>query len=111
MLLPVWAGKDIGKWSVFGGGGYLITTDADSRNHWVSGLTVTRQVTERLNLGAEIYHQGPDAPLARPFTGVNLGGTYAVTERWSVLFSAGPGIQNAREGGQYSAYLALQANF
>jgi hypothetical protein len=111
LLLPIWLGKDFGKWSVFGGGGYEINPGEGNRNFWTGGVALTRQVTERLNLGAEITHQTADARDGRDFSGVNVGMVYKLTDHWSLLASGGPGIQNAREGGQYDFYLSLKADY
>ncbi len=61
LLLPVWAQKDFGPWSLFGGGGYMINPGAGNRDFWQSGVALTRAVTPRLSLGGEIAHEGPDA--------------------------------------------------
>jgi hypothetical protein len=111
LLLPVWAGRDFGHWSVFGGGGYTLNPGADQRNFWTSGVVVTRQVSERLTFGGEVYHQGPDARDALAFTGLNLGMTFQMTPHWALLASGGPGIQNARDQGRYDFYLALEATY
>ena len=111
LLLPVWGQKDFGKWSVFGGGGYTVNPGPDARNYWTSGLVVTRQVSDRLMLGAEIYHQSSEAAAARPFTGLNAGAIYRLAAHWSLLASVGPGIQNARQQGRYAFYTALEAQF
>lgn len=111
LLLPVWAQKDFGKWSLFGGGGYQINPGPGQRNFWVSGAVLTRQFTDRFSLGAEVYHQTRDAADARDFTGVNLGMTYQLVKHWSLLAAGGPGVQNAHGQGQYQAYLALEAQY
>ncbi|HEY3814346.1 MAG TPA: hypothetical protein VGL66_14075 [Caulobacteraceae bacterium] len=111
LLLPVWAEKDFGKWSVFGGGGYQINPGPGNRNFWISGLTLTRQVSDNLMLGAEVYHQTADADLGRDWTVVNAGGALRFTKHWSLLFSAGPGVQNPREAGQSDFYLSLKADY
>jgi hypothetical protein len=111
LLLPVWAQKDFGPWSLFGGGGYQLNPGAGERNFWQSGLAVTRALGERLTLGAEVYHQTPDDAEAKPYTGVNLGVIYKASAHWSLLAAAGPGVENARQGGQYAAYLALEATY
>jgi hypothetical protein len=111
LLLPIWLERDFGKWSVFGGGGYVVNPGVDNRNFWTSGIVVTRQVTDRLNLGAEVTHQTADARDGRDFSGVNVGMIYKVSDHWSLLASGGPGIQNARDGGQYDFYLALKADY
>jgi hypothetical protein len=111
LLLPLWAEKDFGPWSVFGGGGYMINPGPGNRNFWQNGLTVTYAFSERFNLGAEVYHQTPNTLQAREFTGLNLGAIYKLSERWQLLASGGPGVQNAREGGQYDAYVALELTY
>lgn len=108
LLLPVWAEKDLGPWSIFGGGGYQLNPGPGNRDYWLEGVSVTRAVTKRLTLGAEIYHQGPDAFDARPFTGINVGASYKLKAPFSLLFSFGPGLQNARSEGRYAFYTALK---
>ena len=74
-------------------------------------LAVSRPLTARLTLGAEVYHHTADADNAQAFTGANLGVTYKMTDHWSLLASGGPGLQNARAGGRYAFYLALKADY
>jgi len=52
-LLPIWAQKDVGPWSVFGGGGYAINPGAGNKDFWTAGTAVVRQVGERLSVGVE----------------------------------------------------------
>ena len=111
VLLPIWLGRDFGPWSVFGGGGYQLNPGPDASNFWTGGLAVTRKLGERLRLGAEVTHRTADAPDGRPFTGVNVGMTYKVSDHWSLLASGGPGIQNAHEEGRYDFYLSLKADY
>jgi hypothetical protein len=111
LFLPFWGEKDFGKWSLFGGGGYDIDPGRDNRNFWQSGVTLARAITDRFSLGAEVYHQTPDAPGARTFTGVNLGTIYKLSKYWSLLAAAGPGVQNARQEGRYDFYFALEATY
>jgi hypothetical protein len=111
LLLPVWAEKDWGGWSLFGGGGFQINPGPGQRNFWQTGLVLTRAVNERLTVGAEVYHQTPDAVDAKAFTGLNVGATYVLTKHWSLLASGGPGVENARDQGQYAFYLALEATY
>ena len=61
VLLPVWVGKDLGAWQVFGGGGYQINPGPGQRSFWTGGLALTRDVTKQLNLGAEVYAHTADA--------------------------------------------------
>ena len=111
LFLPVWGEKDFGKWSVFGGGGYDLNPGLDNRNFWLSGVVLTRNMTDRLTLGGEVYHQTPDNRDARTFTGLNLGGLYKLTDHWALLASGGPGVQNARQQGLYDFYVSLEATY
>ncbi len=110
LLLPLWAEKDSGPWSLFGGGGYMINPGPRQRNFWISGLVCERAVSNRLNVGLEIYNQTADTIDTKPFAGLNLGITYKKSDHWSLLVSGGPGIENAREG-RYAFYLALKADY
>lgn len=109
--LPVWAQKDFGGWSLFGGGGYTINPGAGNRDYWKGGVALTREVTPRLTLGAEATHQGPDARDARPGSTLGLGGTWRVKGPASLLFSAGPGFERGTRQAQFHAYAALLLNF
>ena len=111
LLLPIWAEKDAGPWSVFGGGGYEINPGSDRRNFWQAGLGVSRAIGERWSLGAEVYHQTPDADDGQAFTGVNLGTTWRVSDHWTLMLSGGPGVENAGREGRFAAYFALLASY
>jgi len=39
-FLPVWMQKDVGDWTVYGGGGYWINPGAGQKNWWFTGLAV-----------------------------------------------------------------------
>ncbi len=111
LFLPLWAQKDLGGWSLFGGGGYQINPGPDQRDFWLEGAGLSRTLGKRLLLGAEIYHNSPDARDARAYTAVNFGGAWRLAEHWSLLASGGPGIQHARNGGRYGFYFSLTADY
>jgi hypothetical protein len=111
LLLPLWAQKDFGKWSLFGGGGYTINPGAGQRNFWLTGIGLSRAVNDRVMLGAEIYRQTADADDGRRFTALNFGGSYRLSEHWSLLASGGPGIEHARSQGRAVFYAALKADY
>jgi hypothetical protein len=111
VLLPLWAQKDFGPWSLFGGGGYMINPGAGNRDFWQSGIALTRAVTPRLSLGGEIAHEGPDAAGAHAVTSFGVGGIYRLGGPFSLLFSGGPGVIHHGGGTQLNAYLALGLNF
>lgn len=111
LLLPLWAQKDWGKWSVFGGGGYTINPGTENRNFWIGGLVVARQVSERVFLGAEIYGQGATTTDGKASAFATIGGGYRFTKHWSLIADAGPGIVNTRTEGQSTFYVALKADY
>jgi hypothetical protein len=72
-LLPIWAQKDVGKWSVFGGGVYAIYPGAGNRDYWNGGMAVTREFGERLLIGVETDRRGADVIDGRASTSLGLG--------------------------------------
>ncbi len=110
LLLPIWAEKDFGPWSVFGGGGYQINPGLDQRNFWQGGGAISRSFGERLSLGAELYGQTRDTYNAAAYTTLNMAATYRLTRRWSLLGSAGPAWYRARTDG-YVFYGSLKADY
>jgi len=110
LLLPVWAQKDFGPWSVFGGGGYQLNPGAGQRNFWQGGGAVSRNVTDRLSLGAEVYLQGDDASDGGAYETVNFAATCKLVEHWSLLASVGPTWSPGSADG-YVFYLALKADY
>jgi hypothetical protein len=110
LLLPIWAEKDFGPWSVFGGGGYQFNPGQGQRNFWQGGGAISRSFGERLSLGAELYGQTRDTDAGGAFTTFNMAATYRLTHHWSVLTSAGPAWDRARTDG-YVFYGALKADY
>ena len=110
LFLPLWAEKDWGRWSLFGGGGLQINPGAGQRNFWQSGLALSRAIG-RFSVGAEVIHQTAEAVDAKDFTAVDLGATYTLSRHWTLMLSGGPGVQNARENGESLFYLALEATY
>jgi len=108
LLLPIWIGREWGNWSTFGGGGCVINNGGGSHNFCQVGWVVTHQLTKDLNLGVEIYHQGGDSAGAKPSTGIGFGAIYDLSERFHLLASFGPGIQNAADTNRYTWYTALE---
>ena len=111
LFLPIWAEKDWGPWSLFGGGGWQFNPGAGQRNFWQSGVALSRAYGDRFSLGAEVYHQTATARDLKDFTGVNAGATYKLSSHWSLMASGGPGVQNAAREGQYDFYFALYASY
>jgi len=107
-FLPIWAEKTIGKWTVYGGGGYGINPGRDGKNAWLVGGVALYRFTEKLQLGGEVFLQTAEAPGDKDAPGFNLGGSYELAEDLNLLFSAGRGLANASESNRFSGYLGLQ---
>jgi hypothetical protein len=90
-FLPVWLQKSFGAWTSDAGAGYWINPGPANRNYWFVGWMLQRQVTTKLALGAEVFHQTSDMIGQGGATGFNLGGQYDVTDHLRLLLSVGRG--------------------
>lgn len=111
LALPIWLEKHFGPWKVYGGGGYTIQGATQGRNSVFLGLGVLRQVTDKLSLGAEIFHREPRHAGAPGSTNINIGAGYDFDERYSLYFSVGRGVQNPRLTNMGSGYLGVAMKF
>lgn len=109
LLLPMWAQKDIGPWSVFGGGGYEINPGANNRDFWQGGLAVTRTISERWSIGGEVTRQGPDSVSALSTTSLGVGSIVKLGGPVSLLVSGGPSFAGRQTS--YHLYAALGFGF
>lgn len=110
-FLPLWLQKSFGPWSSDAGLGYWINPGGDNKNYWFFGWELQRQVTKRLALGGEIFHQTADIEGGEDSTGFNLGFIYDFSAHHHLLVSAGSGIENAGATDDFSYYLAYQLTF
>jgi hypothetical protein len=110
VFLPVWVQKSFGDWTTYGGGGYWINKNKKrgTKDYWFAGWLLQKQVTEKLTLGGEIFHQTKDEIGGRASTGFNLGGFYDFNDHNHLLFSAGRGIQHASDSNRFSWYVGYQ---
>ena len=92
VLLPIWIGRDFGKWSVFGGGGYVLNPGPGQRNYWQQGVVVNRQVARGFQLGVEYYGTGPASVGDPPIHGINIGTVIHLKGPFSLLGSFGQGL-------------------
>jgi hypothetical protein len=111
LFLPVWLQKNVGAWTIYGGGGYWINPGPGNRNYSFAGVTLLRQVTQALALGGEVFHQTSFAVGIPDSTGFNLGGVYDFSDTWHLLASAGTGITGRNDTNFVSYYLAVQLTF
>lgn len=111
LFLPLWAQTTRGKWTIFGGGGFRRVRAPDARNSRAGGVTVLYQVSERLQLGGEVFGETRITNDGRSSSTVNLGGVFNFAPRLSLLFSTGHGVRKASTLNQGSAYLGLRTEY
>lgn len=109
LLLPLWIQKDLGKTSVFGGGGYEINPGAGNRDFWQAGATVTHDFADGLQLGMEAYWQSADVRGGKSSSGVDVGLTRKLGGPFALLLAAGPNVSGGRTS--YHGYAALGLYF
>ena len=77
--LPIWVQKNEGKWLFDGGAGYTVVTQTDYRNFAYGGFLLKKELSERLELGAEMFAHGAEGTAAaqtQASTMVDVGGYY-----------------------------------
>lgn len=109
-LLPVWAQKDMGRWSVFGGGGYAVNPGSGNRDYWTGGVAVTRQVRKSVLVGAEADRQGADTVGGRASTRLGVGGIVDLKGPLRLLASGGPTFTDGGGSG-FHTFVALGLDF
>jgi hypothetical protein len=110
-LLPVWAQKDAGPWSVFGGGGYAINPGVGNRNYWTGGIAVARTIADKHLIGVEIDRQGADVDGGRASTSLGLGAIVQLTAPFRLLASGGPTFTDGDGSAGFHAFVALGVDF
>jgi hypothetical protein len=90
LFVPIWLEKDLGEWSIFGGG-YDVNPGFGRETYALRGWAVTRNFDEHLNLGVEIYHQTPRSAGGPAQTNLGVDAIYQVTKQRAVMASGGPG--------------------
>lgn len=77
--LPIWFQKNQGKWLFDGGGGYAVVPQTGYRDYPYTGWLVKRELSERLELGAELFAHGREgvaAPQTERSAMIDFGGYY-----------------------------------
>jgi len=107
-LLPIWLQKDVGKWTIYGGGGCWINPGAGNRNWGFFGAVLQYQVRDNVLIGGEINHSTPAEIGGRDDTAFNIGTVIDFSEHQHLLFSAGRSIDGPTD---FQCYIAWQFTF
>ena len=112
LLLPLWFQHEWEKdWATFGGGGCVINRGGDSRDFCIAGWALTWQALPKLQLGAELVHQGADSRDGHASTQFGAGMKYDINDSLHLLAYAGPSLQNISETGRYAWYASVLLTF
>jgi hypothetical protein len=77
--IPIWLQKNVDKWTFDGGAGYQVVRQLGFRNFPYTGWLVKKQLSERIELGAEVFahgREGSGAAQTGASTLVDVGGYY-----------------------------------
>jgi hypothetical protein len=88
-ILPLLAEKSWDKWTLYGNVGYRLQTALSERNYWYAGSVLQRDITDRLNLGVELFGNTATVSNGRPDIAFNLGGSFKFEEHLNFIFAAG----------------------
>ena len=99
--LPVWVQKSRGPWTTYGGVGYQINRAPGMKDSLFAGWLVQREVTKRLILGTEVFHQNAQAVGARQTTFTDVGGYYTLRGELSLLVMVGHTVSGERHSVGY----------
>ena len=104
VFLPIWIQKRLGRWLMYGGGGYWLMTGTQSQHWWNFGYVLQYQIRKNLALGAEMFHITPKDLNTSAETRFNIGMVYDFSELQHLLLSAGKGIEGPNLFQSYVAY-------
>jgi hypothetical protein len=107
--LPVWMEKDWTKWTFCGGGGYQVAPQKQYRNFPYTGWLLKRELSEKLELGAEVFAHGKEgfaAAQTEASTMIDLGGYYHLKNHPGTQFLFAYGHSVAGQTENY-AYLGM----
>ena len=91
--LPLWLQKSWGKWTSYGGVGYVLNRAPGMRDHVFAGWQAQRKLNKKLTLGAEWFDPGRQSSAGQGTHLVNAGGFYNFNDNFSLLFTAGHSFQ------------------
>lgn len=107
-LLPLWMQKSFGPWTAFGGGGLMLNPGAGNRDFAIWGGALMRQLSDKLQVGAEMFGQSRSSSQAPGAAAVGVGALYDLSENWHLIGSVNTGVVNRREGDSYGYTFAVK---
>lgn len=103
--LPLWAEKEFGPWSLVGGAGYTVVPQTQYRNYLYGGFLVKRELSEKLELSAEVFshaREGYATAQTQSSTLIDAGGYYHFkSPGLQLLFAYGHSVAGQTENYGY----------
>jgi hypothetical protein len=90
--LPILLEKSWGKWTTYGGVGYVLNSEPGANNFLYAGAVLEKNVTNNLLLGVEFYTQGRSNIYSPSFKFVNIGGEYSISQKLNIVLGTGRSI-------------------
>lgn len=106
--LPIWAQKDFGSWTTYGGVGETINTAPGYRNFTYGGWELQRQINKKVWLGGEVFSHASEGIVTAQLHSasmIDFGGGYEFRNPgFQFLFAYGHSVYGPAEN---YAYLGL----
>jgi hypothetical protein len=103
LFLPIWIQKTYKKFSTYGGIGYWINFDKNTRNQLFAGWQAQYNFSKYISLGGELFYNSPNKSGDDGIVAVNIGGFLNFSEKLHFIYSAG----HTFNSNTYLAYMGL----
>jgi hypothetical protein len=110
VYIPIWLQKDVGNWTIYGGGGYWINPGPGNKNWGFSGILIQYNFSDSFFIGTELFHQTQSTIYSNGYTGLHIGAGIPVVKNYQILLSGdlGNGITSYKH---FAYYLGLYHTF
>lgn len=109
--LPLIAEKDFGPWNAVGNLAVGINPGSGEKSYGFAGASLTREITQPLRLGAELYYQSSPQTGLKDVVAFNVGGKLKLGNNQQLYFAVGRGLVNGANADRFHTYFAYQINF
>lgn len=99
-----------GGWFALGGGGCVFSA-IRAADFCLAGAVLTYQLTPKLQIGAELFHQTADSHGAPASPSVGVGWRYDLSNNFHLLGYVRRGVENAQQTDRYSWYASVLFTF
>lgn len=104
VFFPLWAQKNWGSWTTYGGGGYLVNIRPEPVNSWFAGWEVQHDFSELITLGEEVFGTFYPTSSTANELAFNIGAIINFSDNHHVLLSTGRDIIGHDDLFLYAAY-------